>query len=328
MDKLEKPLSFKKKCELVGVSYASACKYRKEHDGITDDDVINYYLHMKQSSFSKETLIQKCKRLGISKATYLKYRKLNPDKNDEEIIEICLEISKKFKNNTLAKLCRQHGFSPEVLYKFRKEHCFENLTNEELIDRYIKHNKSKEESLTKMCERLNLNYATVQSYKTSYKGISNAEAVELYLKNRDKITFKELCAQHNLSYGTSLQFRRKHPDLSDEEVILELTKPKEVTFADKCRAAGITDKRTLQNIATFRTDKRNRGLTDEQVIDKYKTNVINHISFKELCNKAGVNHLTAIKYKSMHHELTDEQIIIYYRPDCYINWLGELVIPT
>lgn len=34
------------------------------------------------------------------------------------------------------------------------------------------------------------------------------------------------------------------------------------------------------------------------------------------------------EYKRLHPELTDEQVIIHYRPDCYINWLGELIIPS
>lgn len=50
--------------------------------------------------------------------------------------------------------------------------------------------------------------------------------------------------------------------------------------------------------------------------------------FHILCNKFGVNYKKAYNYKRRHPELTDEQVIIYYRPDCYINWLGELVDPN
>lgn len=34
------------------------------------------------------------------------------------------------------------------------------------------------------------------------------------------------------------------------------------------------------------------------------------------------------EFRRMHPDLNDEQVIIYYRPDCYINWLGEIVVPT
>lgn len=47
-----------------------------------------------------------------------------------------------------------------------------------------------------------------------------------------------------------------------------------------------------------------------------------------LCDKLGVNYKKAYNYKRRHPELTDEQVIIHYRPDYWINWLGELVTPT
>ena len=50
-------------------------------------------------------------------------------------------------------------------------------------------------------------------------------------------------------------------------------------------------------------------------------------NFHILCDKVGVDYKKAYSYKRRHPELTDEQVIIYYKPDCYINLLGELVIP-
>lgn len=47
-----------------------------------------------------------------------------------------------------------------------------------------------------------------------------------------------------------------------------------------------------------------------------------------LCNKFGVDYKKAYSHKKAHPELADEQVIIYYRPDCYINILGEIVDPN
>ena len=165
-------------------------------------------------------------------------------------------------------------------------------------------------------------------YKHRYKGISNTEAVELYLNNINKTTFKQKCLDNGLDYGKAHSYKQRHRELSDDEVINILTSPKKETFTDKCRQQGIIDKKQLKNLCTFRSENKHLGYTDEQIIDKYKTEVLNNITFKHKCDKAGVNHLTALKYKSIHHELTEEQVIIHYRPDCYINIFGELVIPN
>ena len=47
-----------------------------------------------------------------------------------------------------------------------------------------------------------------------------------------------------------------------------------------------------------------------------------------LCDKHEVNYKKAYNFKRKHPELSDVHVIIYYRPECYINWLGELVDPN
>ena len=49
---------------------------------------------------------------------------------------------------------------------------------------------------------------------------------------------------------------------------------------------------------------------------------------RQLCIDANINYNKAKSYKRLHPELTIEQIIIHYRPDCYINIQGELIIPN
>lgn len=61
----------------------------------------------------------------------------------------------------------------------------------------------------------------------------------------------------------------------------------------------------------------------------YEDNLIKiGFKLKEQCHKFNVDYDTALVLKINYPELTDEQVIMYYRPDCYINWLGELVDPS
>lgn len=47
---------------------------------------------------------------------------------------------------------------------------------------------------------------------------------------------------------------------------------------------------------------------------------------KDLCINSKVDYNNALSFKVLYPELTDEQVIIHFRPDCYINILGELVL--
>lgn len=53
----------------------------------------------------------------------------------------------------------------------------------------------------------------------------------------------------------------------------------------------------------------------------------NKNELSEYCLSANINYKKASAYHHNHKELTAKQVIIYYRPDCYINILGQLVIP-
>lgn len=50
-------------------------------------------------------------------------------------------------------------------------------------------------------------------------------------------------------------------------------------------------------------------------------------SLKEKCNRCKIDYETAMAYSQNNPELTNEEVIIHFRPDCYINILGEIVIP-
>lgn len=50
-------------------------------------------------------------------------------------------------------------------------------------------------------------------------------------------------------------------------------------------------------------------------------------SLRQKCIKFNVDYEKARKYKYRHPELSDEQIIIYYRPDLRLNIFGEIILP-
>ena len=71
---------------------------------------------------------------------------------------------------------------------------------------------------------------------------------------------------------------------------------------------------------------RHPELNNEQILEFY--NQPQEQDFSDLCKKFNVNYKKAYSFKQRHPELTDEQAIIHFRPDCYINILGEIVDPT
>lgn len=70
---------------------------------------------------------------------------------------------------------------------------------------------------------------------------------------------------------------------------------------------------------------RHPELSNEQILKFYNQPL--EPSFYNLCKKANVNYDAARSLKRRHPELMDEEIITYYNPRCFINILGELVIP-
>ena len=48
----------------------------------------------------------------------------------------------------------------------------------------------------------------------------------------------------------------------------------------------------------------------------------------ELCSKFNVNFSKALAFKKIHNDMSDEQIVVHYRPDCYINIFGEIIDHT
>jgi hypothetical protein len=48
------------------------------------------------------------------------------------------------------------------------------------------------------------------------------------------------------------------------------------------------------------------------------------MTLEKYCEQFNLNFDEAVQYKNAHPELTDEQIILHFRPDLHINIFGEL----
>lgn len=214
-------------------------------------------------------------------------------------------------------LCEKHGINHEAAKSYKRSHT--ELTDEQIIDYYL--NKCKKGTFKELCERNGISYRAAQCFKSNHNIKTYEETVKQMLA-RGK-TFKDKCIDAGITNTQAAQsYRQSHPELTDEQVIEYYMSYKEKSFSQKCIDAGINPK-TGQS-AKDSARKKGITLTDEEII----ASIANRTKFIEVCKKLGLNIASCSSYKALHTELTDEQIIIHYRPDCWINWLGELVIPT
>lgn len=167
------------------------------------------------------------------------------------------------------------------------------------------------------CKQAKINESLAGPYKRRHPELTDEQVIELY-KN-GFITFRGKCRLANVNITAAESYKQSHPELTDEQVI-EYIKNR-LTFREKCRQANIV------NITAAEAYKHlHPELTEEQIIDYYVSKDIK-IHFSDKCSKAGIYTRTAQSYKQNHTELTDNQVICLYNPNCYINILGQLVIP-
>lgn len=129
---------------------------------------------------------------------------------------------------------------------------------------------------------------------------------EVLKRSRGSYTFKAKCERYGINPGTARSYRNKHPQLTDEQVIAYYINHK--SLAKRCQEAGLN----YDMVRQFRL--HHKELTDDEVFDLYlnssekKYNVKTN-SFKVQCEKARVSYDKARKYRKEHSELTNEQVI-------------------
>lgn len=199
-----------------------------------------------------------------------------------------------------------------------------------------------------LCKRLGLIDNDIRKIIVYLKNGITLNSAVMYVKLKDeallnsKITITQLYKTFNLSTSIntvrSLRNKDKFKEYSDLEVIAYyLEKERLNNGEDSLRKVCIDAEVNYSTACDVK--RRNPSFNNKQIIDYVRQSEIdrqysiiingNRVIFKNI--KQAVNELN-IKYTSMMQRIsslscTTEQAILYYRPDCYINILGELVIP-
>jgi hypothetical protein len=166
------------------------------------------------------------------------------------------------------------------------------------------------------------------------------------------MTFAEQCRQAGVCVELAYNYRRKHKDLTNEQVIEYYTKPR-ISLAEQCRKEGVNYKKVdkfkqyYKELASNMTNEeiieyiknRDANKDDSQIAKckkigiKYRT-VRSHMrkynksfndalkyyetkekSLKKLAREANVCYSTVCYYKHKNPNLTNKQVILHYKPD-------------
>lgn len=58
------------------------------------------------------------------------------------------------------------------------------------------------------------------SYKYRHPGVSEEDILNHYLNTDLRGKFSKMCKQANINYDTALEYRKRHDNITDEQVIL------------------------------------------------------------------------------------------------------------
>lgn len=127
------------------------------------------------------------------------------------------------------------------------------------------------------------------------------------LEQTNKESFHAKCIRLGINPNSARQFKFKHPELTDEQII-QYYKDKDITNKDRlnaeqCKQLGID----YNNVRQLRF--KHPELTDMQILKYYLQKPTK--TFADKCREANINHNTARQYKYRHPELSEEQVIMY-----------------
>lgn len=200
----------------------------------------------------------------------------------------------------------------------------------------VKYDKETKEEIKNICNKHSINIKAFYIWCDRNNKNKTKESLNEYIQlinNRDhksNIT-TELENKYGCRwYSVKEYMRRNNIDISNisiEEAFIIFSNNRssrgtEESLTHLCKEAGISK----STVTTWCRRHNISNLSDKEKLQAYIDR--NKRLFSEQCRRLNININAAFQYRKAHPELTDEQIIMHYRPDCYINWLGELVIPT
>ena len=136
-------------------------------------------------------------------------------------------------------------------------------------------------------------------------------------RTKDKNSFRQLCEDNGVVYSTLNSFKSKNKEklsnMSDIEII-QYWKYKHKHLKRGCNKHlfELAKQHGISEETIGRYKYSCKGLTDEQVVERY-IKAKNRISFRDKCRNAGINITNAEYYRQHHPELTDEQVIDWYK---------------
>jgi len=304
---------FTKQCEKYGINKKVAQRYRREHKHLTEEQVITHYIQPKE-----KTITEKARDAGISVTTLVYHHKKHKDIEIDELIrmykagELVNSKVEKEQRETVYDRCKRLGIS----YATYRDEIKKGLSDEEAIEkarerRSLHEEKSlsaryrkriKEEGLTQALQ-------TVMGYHYRNPELSDDEVFAYFHKEKE-LSFRQKLEKANLdiSYPRAIYYKNENPNLSEEDVIDLIRKKLETrSFVDKCRDAGLSDKKIIACQA-YRT--KHKELSDEEIIQIY-TEKGDGISFKARCIEDGITYSRAKYIKRKYPHLTYEKVKDY-----------------
>ena len=342
-------MTFRDRCRQLGIDTHRAEKYKYSHRELTDDQVIEELIRLdniKNLKYVNKTFRDKCRyhNIDISKAEKYKYK--HKELSDEQIIEHFITLKKKSDTHIpFSELCRINVVNYNKARWYKSRHP--ELTDEQIIESIKEIDKDTLKSFRQKCKDADVSYDGAKKYKNKHPELTDEQIIDLYKskgnssfnnpKDKDVESFRKKCIINEIDYKKALNCRRRHPELTDEQII-DLYKSKNnilrtvnIELKNKCI------ENNLDYRIAYKISKNHKKWSNDDIIRYMITNNIKSLQeighkrvltgLGELCKKANIDLNTATKYRSRHPELSIEEIIIHYRPDCYINLFGELVIP-
>lgn len=358
---MENNKSFKQKCEELDIDYTRAINYKYKHKGLTDEQVIKYFTDTRIVVFGKvyknvqelandyklkrNTILTRRRKTHESYEDIIKYYTDNILREDKKIvlknrrikngqyIEIngetysCNRAIKEFslKEGKIRELIEGGMTRAEaVMYTYNN-----NLTANSIEK--VEYNGKIYNSITELLKSLDLSRARYRRYAERYPEKSLQEIIDdmldavFIIDDKKYNTFKEACEASGLNYLYVHSYAKNHNlKLKDAIEIYKCAKRDNVFILNKefktIKEACEHYKVSYDSVINYRNKNKDKSLDEvfEFVLNKKD-------SFTKLCVKYDVNYYNAMYHKRTHTELTDEQVIMYFRPDLYINIFGELV---
>lgn len=171
-----KPVSYKQKCEDLGISYTGFMSYKSDHNIEALDKAFEIYVDY--ISNRQETLTEKCRKEGVSYSRVSRCKKQN-NFTDDEAIAYCKQVISKTEKDkdSLKRVCREAGieglyYSSILEYKRLKP----DLDNKQLLDWFMQNIFP----LYKYCEFCGTTRAGIVNFTKKHPNMSIKDVIRKY----------------------------------------------------------------------------------------------------------------------------------------------------